>query len=105
MPVLQWNMPNVHAGKCLYPPFCIWQGEGSPQKLSKNKKTSSKVLMLSKRKKKNPKSKEMCWCMKCHHQTDFQIATRQASWTEEATSFAPWIKTCSTYATRKILKT
>lgn len=46
----------------------------------------------------------MCWCVKCQHQTDFPGATRQASWTEETMSFAPWIETSSIHATRKSLK-
>lgn len=69
--------------------------------------------MLSKRGKKTHQQKkpqnqqnhkDMCWGVKCQHQTDFPGATRQASWTEETMSFAPWIEISSIHATRKSLK-
>lgn len=83
MPVIQWRR--------------------TPQKLRLGKKKHSKFWCCQKGQR-NPKSNEMCWCIKCQHQTDFPRATRQARWTEKATSFAPYIEICSTYASRKSFK-
>lgn len=95
-PVPRDASPSLEHTKCAcrkaFIPRFLHSPEGgrNPQKLKhgKNKKTSSKVLML-------PKSKEMCWWIKCQHQTDFLCAIRQMRWTEEV---------CSTHIPRKLLK-